>query len=265
VPSAFALSLATHIAFVTFALIAMRFPPPSRLPISSTQRGVFPLAWSRDPGPGGGGGGGGNRRPEPRQQLERIGKNAVSVPQPANPSFESASSPPLEREPIRTLIVPVVPLGSAAAAMPGSVDAPSATTATGSLGSGGPDGAGTGLGSGDGPGKGPGLRDGRDGGTGGKVYQPGNGVTMPIEIRRGVPQYTPAAVRARAQGAILVECVVQPSGTCTNFRVKRSISPAFGLEEEAIKAASQWRFKPGLRDGQPVPVLVTIEIVFAIR
>lgn len=263
-PSAFAVSLATHVAFVTFALIALRFPP--RLPISSAERGITPLAWSRDPGPGGGGGGGGNRRPEPRQQLERIGQDAISIPQPAKPSFDGASlPPPLEREPIRALIIPVVPLGSAAAAMPGTVDAPSATTATGSLGAGGPDGAGTGLGSGDGPGTGPGLGDGREGGTGGKVYQPGNGVTMPIEIRRGVPQYTPAAVRARAQGAILVECVVQPSGTCTNFRVKRSITPAFGLEEEAIKAAAQWRFIPGKRNGQPVPVLVTIEIVFAIR
>jgi TonB family protein len=67
------------------------------------------------------------------------------------------------------------------------------------------------------------------------------------------------------QGSIFVDCVVQPNGSCTNIQVKRSFRPAFGLDDEAIKAAAQWRFRPGMRAGQPVPVLVTIEIMFTIR
>ena len=264
--SAFGLSLATHVAFVTFAMTALRFISPPSLTISSNPPAVTPLTFSSDSGPGGGGGGGGNRTPAPAQRLERIGNDKISVPQSTSSSFDNASPPPpIDREPIRALIIPVVPLGAAADIVPGAIDAPPTTMANRSLGSGGPDGAGTGIGGGNGPGTGPGLREGADGGTGGNVYHPGNGVTMPIEIRRGVPQYTPAAIRARAQGTILVECVVQPTGTCTNFRVKRSITPSFGLEEEAIKAAAQWRFKPGMRNGQPVAVLVTIEIAFAIR
>ena len=45
----------------------------------------------------------------------------------------------------------------------------------------------------------------------------------------------------------------------------RSLDSTFGLDNEAVKAARQWRFKPGTRLGQPVPVLVTIELSFALR
>ena len=88
---------------------------------------------------------------------------------------------------------------------------------------------------------------------------------MPIEIRKGTPQYTSEAMRARAQGAITVQCVVQTNGVCTNIRVLRSFNPPFGLDQEAMKAAAQWRFRPGMRRGQPVPVVVTMQIEFAVR
>ena len=68
--------------------------------------------------------------------------------------------------------------------------------------------------------------------------RPGNGVTMPVEIQKGIPRYTSEAMRARIQGAIMVECVVQTSGVCTDIRVKRSFDPAFGLDQEAIRAAA---------------------------
>jgi TonB family protein len=63
----------------------------------------------------------------------------------------------------------------------------------------------------------------------------------------------------------MVECVVQTSGMCTDIRVKRSFDPAFGLDQEAIKAAAQWRFRPGTLRGEAVPVIVTMEIAFALR
>jgi TonB family protein len=72
-------------------------------------------------------------------------------------------------------------------------------------------------------------------------------------------------MRARVQGSILVECVVQPEGACSNIRVKRSFTPAFGLDAQAVKAAADWRFRPGTFRGQPVPVIVTMEIAFSLR
>jgi TonB family protein len=47
--------------------------------------------------------------------------------------------------------------------------------------------------------------------------------------------------------------------------VTRSLDKVFGLDEQAIKAASQWRFKPATRLGQPVSVYVTIAVGFTVR
>ena len=79
------------------------------------------------------------------------------------------------------------------------------------------------------------------------------------------PQYTAQAMRAKIQGEVLLECIVQPDGSVGNIRVVRSLDASFGLDQEAIKAARQWRFAPGTKQGQPVPVLVTIAIAFTLR
>jgi protein TonB len=79
------------------------------------------------------------------------------------------------------------------------------------------------------------------------------------------PQYTAQAMRAKIQGTVLLECIVQRDGTVGNMRVVRSLDSTFGLDQEAMKAAQQWQFAPGTRFGLPVPVLVTIEIAFTLR
>jgi TonB family protein len=72
-------------------------------------------------------------------------------------------------------------------------------------------------------------------------------------------------MRARIQGAVLVECVVETTGICSRLRLLRSLDAAFGLDEQAMRAATEWRFVPGTRLGKPVPVLVTIEVGFRIH
>ena len=72
-------------------------------------------------------------------------------------------------------------------------------------------------------------------------------------------------MRAKVQGTVLLECVVLPDGSVGNVQVSKSLDPNFGLDQEAIKAAKQWRFRPGTRQGQPVAVLVTIELTFTLR
>ena len=45
----------------------------------------------------------------------------------------------------------------------------------------------------------------------------------------------------------------------------KSLDMTFGLDDQAIASAREWRFRPGTRMGEPVPVLVTLEIGFTIR
>ena len=84
-------------------------------------------------------------------------------------------------------------------------------------------------------------------------------------LREIKPQYTADAMRAKVQGTVLLECVVLADGSVGRVDVVRSLDPTFGLDQEAVKAAKQWRFQPGTRFGEPVAVLVTIELTFTLR
>ena len=69
----------------------------------------------------------------------------------------------------------------------------------------------------------------------------------------------------RIEGEVWLECVVYANGNVGDCNVTRSLDARFGLDEEAIKAARNWRFTPGTRRGEPVPVLVGIAMEFSIR
>ncbi len=79
------------------------------------------------------------------------------------------------------------------------------------------------------------------------------------------PKYTPDALRARVQGWVTVEAIVSPEGEVTAARVTRSLDREFGLDDEALKVARQWQFRPGTYQGQPVAVRVIIELEFRLH
>lgn len=56
-------------------------------------------------------------------------------------------------------------------------------------------------------------------------------------------------------GEVPLECVVNTKGEVTDVKILRSLDATFGLDQEAIKTARQWRFSPGTRLGEPVPVV----------
>jgi TonB family protein len=96
------------------------------------------------------------------------------------------------------------------------------------------------------------------------VFRPGNGVTMPRLLHDVKPQYTSEAMQKRIQGMVLIECVVNTDGSVRDVKVVRSLDALYGLDEQAIEAAKQWRFAPGTRNGQPVPVMVSLEMTFTL-
>jgi len=214
------------------------------------------------PGPAGGGGAGGNGMKAPPRQAEAPGRDSITVPVTKLPVLEPSRQTPTT-EPIQQLIIPAENLASARESLPGAIDGPPAPTLSQGPGSrgGAGSGPGGGIGSGDGIGYGPGT----DRGTGGRAHQPGNDVSMPRLLSDVRPRYTSDAMRARVQGAVLIGCIVNTKGEVTDVKVLRSLDATFGLDQEAMVAARQWRFLPGRRRGEPVPVVVSIELVFTLR
>ncbi len=251
-----------HIVFGLLVIVMVRYTSHPETSAAVLPEQPSPnIIWLNQPGPGGGGGGGGNKMKEPPRKAELPGKDKITVPVEKAPSMEMKAKK--EPDPAEQLNIPAKLTMASTETLPGAIDALAPPTLSQGSGTGG--GAGTGSGSGIGPGRGSGLGDGYGGGTGGGAYRPGNGVSLPRVLREVKPQYTSDAMRAKVQGTVLLECVVQKDGSVGEVQVIRSLDSTFGLDQEAIKAAKAWRFSPGTRMGEPVPVLITIELTFTLR
>jgi TonB family protein len=91
----------------------------------------------------------------------------------------------------------------------------------------------------------------------------GNGVLPPTIISRVEPQYTEEARKAHWKGTVVLEAVIRKDGSCTIVRVVRALG--LGLDESAIDALKQWRFRPATLDGTPVDVSLNVEVNFNLK
>lgn len=89
-------------------------------------------------------------------------------------------------------------------------------------------------------------------------------VAVPIPGQTPPPRYPPSAMRKGATGTVLLRVEVGIDGTPTNVQVEQR-SGSRDLDRAALDAVRDWRFKPGQRDGQPVPSVVTIPIDFSLE
>lgn len=252
-------SLVVHVAFVLLVLFALAHPP-TRSVVRNPESVPRDIVWLDQPGPGGGGGGGGNKSPEPPRKAELKGAEKVTVPvEKAKVEVAKAEPPPPPK-----IEIPAMQTATGVVEIPGMVST-LPTPGVPSQGSGEAGGAGTGRGTGVGSGRGSGLGEGEGGGTGGGVYRPGNGVMSPEVLHEERPQYTSGAMRAKVQGIVEVEAVVMPDGSVGQVQIVRSLDDRWGLDDKAIEAVKRWRFRPGMRQGKPVAVLVNIELTFTLR
>jgi protein TonB len=234
-------SCAVHLGLAL--LIALGFglhgtPAATLAPVPSE------LVYVAEAGPAGGGGG----SPAPASAAKtEIPRHRLPDPVPVT---VAADVPKPDPDPV--LDAPVTTNAATLLAMMG----------TSHIALAGPGGGGA-PGTGAGPGTGPGLGPGSNGNTGGGPRQVGNGVTAPTLIRSRDPEYTGDAMRAKIQGIVELEVVVRPNGTVGEVRVTKSLSP--DLDQQAVKAAKQWLFKPGTLAGSPIDVLVTLMIEFRIH
>ncbi len=89
----------------------------------------------------------------------------------------------------------------------------------------------------------------------------GGGVrTVPRVISKRDPEYSETARKTKIQGSVLLSLIVEANGEANDVVVLLPLGE--GLDEKAVEAVKAWRFEPGTRDGQPVPVPATIEVNF---
>ena len=74
------------------------------------------------------------------------------------------------------------------------------------------------------------------------------------------PSYTKEARRNGVQGFVTMKVLLSGDGKVSRVRVVKGL-PA-GLSENAIRAACKIKFKPAIKDGEPVSQWVTVEYVF---
>ena len=113
-----------------------------------------------------------------------------------------------------------------------------------------------------GSGHGSGLGPGSGGNTGGGPRRIGGGVSAPELLFKVEPEFSEEARKAKVAGNVLVGIWVDTNGNPTHVRVLRGVG--MGLDEKAIEAVRQYRFKPGMENGRPVVTEVNIEVNFQI-
>jgi TonB family protein len=94
------------------------------------------------------------------------------------------------------------------------------------------------------------------------VHKPGDGVTSPVLVRDVKPGYTPDAMRRGIRGTIKLECIVETDGSVSSARVTIPLDEE--LDAQAVAALTQWRFKPGMKDGKAVRTLIEVEMSFTL-
>jgi protein TonB len=234
-------SLALH-GLGLFAVLAfMAWVPKSAL-VQVIPQDKADLVFVQAAGPGGGGGGG-NKMPDPPRKLEMKAELPKAV----------AIEPVTTQIPPPSLVAPIQ-TNMAVLQVAGSITGLGAAPSTG-----------PGAGTGSGPGTGPGIGPGNGGGFGDGAMREGSGATTPFPLVRPDPKYTTEAMRARIQGEVTLEVVVGANGLVKDVRVLKSLDRTTGLDEQAIKTARDWRFRPGMFQGKPVDFIVIIVMTFNLR
>lgn len=92
---------------------------------------------------------------------------------------------------------------------------------------------------------------------------PGGEVKSAVVLRRVEPQFPAGALAIRKGGTVVVQCVIDRSGTCQSPRVIRSTFAMF--DQPVLNAVKQWKFLPGSLRGQPVDTYFELTVTFTPR
>ncbi len=126
-----------------------------------------------------------------------------------------------------------------------------------------PKGTGSGFGSMGGGGLGGGHGVGSGGGYGGGLMSVGGGVSAPQLLHAAEPEFTEEARRSNFQGNVQIRLIVDSQGNPQDIRVLSHLG--MGLEQKAVDAVRQYKFKPAMFQGHPVSVEINLDVDFRLH
>lgn len=91
----------------------------------------------------------------------------------------------------------------------------------------------------------------------------GGNITEPVKISAPQPIYPEAARRARMQGVVVLECIIDKQGNVKSVKVLRGMP--LGLTDAAVNAVKKWKFKPSTLNGKPVEVIYVLTVRFSLQ
>lgn len=95
------------------------------------------------------------------------------------------------------------------------------------------------------------------------VLEVGGDVRAPVKEYAPQPIYTEEARAARVQGVVILRAIIDERGNVVDVQVIKGL-PA-GMSDQTVETVKTWKFKPGTRDGQPVPVYFNFTVNFSLQ
>ena len=94
------------------------------------------------------------------------------------------------------------------------------------------------------------------------LYRVGDGVSAPVAIFQPEAEFSDEARRAKYEGTVVVALIVDAQGNPQNVHISRSLG--MGLDEKAMEAVRQYKFKPAFdsKTKHAVPVPIAVEVRF---
>ena len=90
-----------------------------------------------------------------------------------------------------------------------------------------------------------------------------DGVKAPVLIKETKPKYTDGAKARGVQGRVEVSAVILATGSVGAVKVTQSLDSE--LDQQAVLAVKEWKFRPATKDDKPVDVEVQIELTFTLK
>lgn len=91
----------------------------------------------------------------------------------------------------------------------------------------------------------------------------GGDVKAPEKVSAPPPNYTEIARKARIQGVVIVQAIIDKEGNVTNVKVLKPLP--MGLDKAAVEAIKKWKFQPATLNGKPVAVYYNLTVNFQLQ